>query len=136
MREATEHLFQWFEPYEPGKISRDGVLAGNADQELEGIAVCICATMDALRESAASGANMVITHEGIFFGGRLDHERLEGDSTYQAKRRFIENKKLCVVRLHDRMHGNGLPFHPRRVRRDYIFWGISQELGWGRPLEA
>lgn len=140
VREAQERLFQWFEPFTPGKITRDALLAGDPDQEVRGIAVCICATMEALEQASALGANLVITHEDIFFGGRLDHERLQSDEVYLRKKRFIEEKGLSAVRLHDRMHGNGLPFHPARVRRDYIFWGICQELGWeqyvvGDPLK-
>lgn len=130
IREAVERIYRWHEPFVEHEGGRDKILCGDPEQECTGIAVTVCATYDVLRRAVAQGANLIISHESIFFGGRIDTDGLEVNEAYQAKKRFIEENHVVVMRDHDRMHGNGRPFFPERKRNDYIFYGICRELGW------
>ncbi len=126
--EAIEKLRLWHEPFVESKNGgRDKVLAGDPEQECTGIAITVCATMDVLKKAKEKNINLIISHESIFFGGRVE---AEGNDIYEVKKQYIEENGIVVYRDHDRMHGNGLPFHPNRVNPDYIFYGICKELGW------
>src|SRR5690242_7183968 len=54
----------------------DTFKAGNPDETVTGIAVTMMATMDVLERAAASGKNLVITHEPTFYN-HLDKLRSE-----------------------------------------------------------
>ncbi len=129
IQEAIDRIYKWHEPFEEHEGGRDKVLCGNPDQELTGIVVTVIATYDVIKEAIKLGYNLIISHESIFFGGRID-TNLEQNSVYVEKKKLIEDNNIVVVRDHDRMHGNGLPFFPERKRNDYIFYGICKELGW------
>lgn len=130
IQKVIDRICQWHEPFVEHENGRDKVLCGNADQECTGIGVTVCATYDVICEAVRQNINFIITHESIFFGSRIDADGLEENGVYQEKRRLIEENNIVIWRDHDRMHGNGRPFHPERKRNDYIFYGICQELGW------
>lgn len=130
IQEAIDRIYRWHEPFVSHGDGRDKILCGDPEQECTGIAVTVCATYDVVERAIAQGANLIISHESIFFGGRIDADGLEDNETYQAKKKLIEDNHVVVMRDHDRMHGNGQPFFPERKRNDYIFYGICQELGW------
>ena len=130
IQEAIDRICKWHEPFVEHENGRDKVLCGNTDQECTGIGVTVCATYDVIRKAVEQNINFIITHESIFFGGRIDTDGLEENAVYQEKRRLIEENNIVIWRDHDRLHGNGRPFHPERKRNDYIFYGICQELGW------
>lgn len=93
--------------------SVDRVVAGEAETVVRGVAVVWMPTWAALREAAAKGANVVIAHEPTFYV----HHDLEGfevafaelpataraavAATCEAKRRWIEENRLVVIRCHD-----------------------------------
>lgn len=130
IREVIDELKAFHEPFEEGKQSRDIVIAGDVEQECTGVLITICATYEIVKKAKEMNANLIITHESIFYGSRIDQEILDSSEVYNEKKKFIDDKKLVIYRDHDRMHGNGLPFHPTRVNPDYIFYGICKELGW------
>lgn len=102
----------------------DTFKAGNPDARVTGIAVTMMATLDVLKRAAASGNNLVITHEPTFFN-HLDtpDELAEGekDPVLAEKRAFIEKHGLIIWRFHDHWHAR---------KPDGIEAGMVHALGW------
>jgi len=102
----------------------DTFKAGNPDTQVTGIAVTMMATLDVLQRAAASGKNLVITHEPTFFNHLDAPDSLpqkENDAVLAAKRAFIAQQGLVIWRFHDHWH----------VRKpDGIEVGIVRALGW------
>lgn len=102
----------------------DTFKAGNPDAQVTGIAVTMMATLDVLQHAAASGKNLVITHEPTFFN-HLDapdsRPQKENDAVLAAKRAFIAQHGLVIWRFHDHWH----------LRKpDGIEAGMVRALGW------
>src|SRR5437879_11791765 len=76
---------------------------GDPATPVTGIAVTMMATFDVLQRAAARGANLVITHEPTFYDhfDKLDVLEGEHDSVTAAKRAFIREPRLVVVRQQD-----------------------------------
>src|SRR5262249_52995517 len=96
---------------------------GDPGTPVTGIAVTMMATLDVLQRPAAVGANLVITHEPTFYDhfdsiGVLERE---SDAVTAAKRAFIRQHGLVVVRMHDHWHRR----HP-----DGIATGMAHALEW------
>jgi putative NIF3 family GTP cyclohydrolase 1 type 2 len=102
----------------------DTFKAGNPDTPVTGIAVTMMATLDVLKRAAASGNNLIITHEPTFFN-HLDKpdELAEGDNdpVLAEKRVFIEKHGLVIWRFHDHWHAR---------KPDGIEAGTVHALGW------
>lgn len=102
----------------------DTFKAGNPDAPVTGIAVTMMATLDVLKRAAASGDNLVITHEPTFFN-HLDKpdDLSEGDNdpVLAEKRAFIEKHGLIIWRFHDHWHAR---------KPDGIQAGMVHALGW------
>ena len=98
---------------------------GDPATSVTGIAVTMMATFDVLQRAAAAGANLVITHEPTFYDhfDRLDVLEGEHDAVTAAKRAFIREHRLVVVRMHDHWH---------RRRPDGIMTGMTRALEWER----
>jgi putative NIF3 family GTP cyclohydrolase 1 type 2 len=82
----------------------DRVIAGKADQDVNGVAVCWMPYSSTLREAAALGVNTVVAHEPTFF----DHWELKKEVShprYEAAKReketLIEQLGLTIIRCHD-----------------------------------
>jgi NIF3 (NGG1p interacting factor 3) protein len=70
----------------------DTFKAGDPGTQVTGIAVTMMATLDVLQRAAASGKNLVITHEPTFFNHLDAPDSLpqkENDTVLAAKRAFI-----------------------------------------------
>ena len=96
---------------------------GDPDTPVNGVAVTMMATLDVLKRAAASGTNLVITHEPTFFShlDQLDGLEKANDAVTAAKRAFIRDHKMVVLRMHDHWHRR----HP-----DAIEAGMVSALGW------
>lgn len=96
---------------------------GDPDTPVTGIAVTMMSTLDVLQRAAAAGANLIISHEPTFYGHLDQLEPLEtaNDAVTAAKRAFIRDHKLVVLRMHDHWH---------RRRPDGIATGMTRALGW------
>jgi putative NIF3 family GTP cyclohydrolase 1 type 2 len=101
--------------------SRDTFKAGSPDTRVRGIATTGMATFDVLRRAAASGKNLVITHEPTFYHDPEVPPGLEADPVYLAKQRFIAENDLVVWRFHD---------HAHQMRPDPLIAGSVRMLGW------
>ncbi|HEX4544902.1 MAG TPA: Nif3-like dinuclear metal center hexameric protein [Candidatus Acidoferrum sp.] len=102
----------------------DTFKAGNPDAPVTGIAVTMMATMDVLERAAASGKNLIITHEPTFYNhlDKLDElDEKEKDPVLAAKLAFIAKHNLVVWRFHDHWHMR---------KPDGIVAGMVRALGW------
>jgi putative NIF3 family GTP cyclohydrolase 1 type 2 len=102
----------------------DTFKAGNPDTPVTGIAVTMMTTLDVLQRAAASGKNLIITHEPTFFD-HLDNPtelpQRENDPVLAAKRAFIKEHNLVIWRFHDHWHAR---------KPDGIAAGMVHALGW------
>ena len=105
----------------------DNIIAGAAETPVKGIATTMMATLDVVRRAAASGRNMVITHESTFFSHQDRAEELLQDPTYQFKLDFLNKNNMIVFHFHDHWHGR---------RPDGIATGMIRELGWEKNADA
>lgn len=99
----------------------DYVIAGDPTTAVTGIATTAIATFDCLRKAAASGKNLIVTLESIFWSDNGNLNRLEGNAEYIAKRDFIRANKLVCFHLHDHWPAQG---------PDGIAVGMAKALGW------
>lgn len=108
----------------------DTFKAGNPDTPVTGVAVTMMATMDVLERAAASGENLIITHEPTFYNhlDKLDELDLkENDPVLAAKLAFIKKHNLVIWRFHDHWH---------RRKPDGIVAGMVHALGWEKYQDA
>jgi len=101
----------------------DTFKAGNPSTQVKGICTSVMATMDVLKQSAASGKNLIITHEPTFWNHLDETKGFDNDPVYACKQRFIRENDLVVWRFHDHWH---------RRQPDGILTGIVNTLGWSR----
>ena len=94
---------------------------GDSTAAVTGVAVTMMATFDVLKRAQALGANLVISHEPTFYDhfDKID----EHDSLTAAKRAFIRDHRMVVVRMHDHWH---------RRRPEPMSTDLAQRLGWER----
>src|SRR5258708_12815669 len=90
----------WIEP------TVDTFKAGDTDTPVKGIAVCMMATLDVLERAAASGNNLIITHEPTFYDhyDKTDALAAEGDPVYAAKAPLINKPGLVLCRFPHYLH--------------------------------
>ena len=101
----------------------DTFKAGDPDTPVTGIATTMIASVDVLERAAASGKNLIITHEPTFYNHLDQTAELEQshDAVLAAKKALIEKHKLVVWRFHDHWHMR---------RPDGINQGMMRALGW------
>ena len=107
----------------------DTFKAGSPDEPVTGVALTMMATMDVLERAAASGKNLVITHEPTFYNhlDKLDVlPEKEKDPVLAAKLKFIAEHHLVVWRFHDHWH---------RRAPDGIEAGMARTLGWEKQQD-
>src|SRR5437867_5389635 len=85
----------WTEP------TVDTFKCGDPDTPVKGIAVTMMATLDVLERAAASGKNLIITHEPTFYDhyDKIEALAAEGDPVYAAKAALIKKHGLVVWRF-------------------------------------
>ncbi len=99
----------------------DRVVAGDVSTDVTGIACMALATFDGLKAAAAARRNLVIVLEDTWWSDNDDLQRLEGNSTYKAKRDFIKAHNLVVARFGD---------HIADMKPNPIAMGMAEQLGW------
>jgi putative NIF3 family GTP cyclohydrolase 1 type 2 len=104
----------------------DNIIAGGPETPVKGIAVMMMATLEMVRRAAASGKNMVITHESTFFSHQDTTAGYANDATYLHKLDFLTKNDMVVFHFHDHWHGH---------RPDGIGVGMSRELGWEKNAD-
>jgi putative NIF3 family GTP cyclohydrolase 1 type 2 len=99
----------------------DTFKAGDPNTPVTGIVTSFMSTLDVLQRAAASGKNLIITHEPTFYNHLDKLDDLRGDPVVAAKQEFIRQHHLVVWRFHDHFH---------LTNRDGIMRGMTDALGW------
>ncbi len=114
--------------------TRDQILYGDPDRELTGIVTTIYASLDTIRRAHEAGANLIISHEALFWNHGDHTEWLADNKTFQAKTALLDECGIVVWRDHDYIH-SGIPLGDG-VYSDGIFYGLMKELGWEEYLSC
>lgn len=109
--------------------TRDQVLYGDVDDELAGIVTCIWPTAQVIRRARELGANLIVSHEALFWNHGDHREPFEGLPTFEAKRVLLDGWGGAVWRFHDYIHA-GVPVGDDGAMVDGIFYGLMRKLGW------
>jgi putative NIF3 family GTP cyclohydrolase 1 type 2 len=112
---------------EPYNDTVDVVKLGDPSQPLTGIAVTFLASYEVIEQAVQRNANLIITHEPIFYNHLDQTDWLTTDPVYAAKRKLIEDCGLVIWRFHDYMHS---------IRPDPTVVALSKALGWESSLNA
>jgi putative NIF3 family GTP cyclohydrolase 1 type 2 len=99
----------------------DTFKAGNPDDVVTGVAVCMFADMETLRKAVANNCNLIIVHEPTFYNHQDKTEFLKDNPVYQKKNEYITEHKLIIFRFHDHWH---------KTVPDGIYMGMIDKLGW------
>lgn len=99
----------------------DTFKSGNPDDVVTGVAVCMFANMETLRNAVARNCNLIIAHEPTFYNHLDNTEMLEDDPVFRAKNEYIKKHKLIIFRFHDHWH---------KTVPDGIYVGMIEKLGW------
>jgi putative NIF3 family GTP cyclohydrolase 1 type 2 len=110
-------------PGAPRRDTVDVVKAGDPSQRCTGVVTTFLGTLEVLRKAVGLGANLVISHEPVFYNHLDETAWLSGDRVYGAKRRFIDDSRLVVWRAHDSWHS---------LKPDPVTVGTLKALGWER----
>lgn len=105
----------------------DTFKAGDPNTPVTGIVTTFAATLAVLQRAAASGRNLIITHEPTFYNHLDQTTAFENDPVYKAKREFIDRHGLVVFRFHDHWHAR---------KPDGILEGMTTALGWQKFRSA
>jgi putative NIF3 family GTP cyclohydrolase 1 type 2 len=105
----------------------DNIIVGTAETPVKGIATTMMATLDVIQRAAASGKNLIITHESTFFSHQDRTDQILQDQTYQFKLNFLNQRNMTVFHFHDHWHGR---------RPDGVATGMIRELGWEKNADA
>ena len=114
-RDIMNELFSWA----PGdySVTCDTLKAGSPETEVSRVAVCCFTTPQVIRDAAAWGAQLLITHEPTFY----DHwDNPPTSPVGLAKKALIESTGMAVYRYHD---------HPHMAPEDLICKGEIEALG-------
>jgi putative NIF3 family GTP cyclohydrolase 1 type 2 len=99
----------------------DRLQFGNPDDAVKGIAVCFLANQTVIEQTARLGANLLISHEGIFYRHRDMGDEKNPDPVYIKKVQIIIENGIAVFRVHDSNH---------RCTPDGIMHGLLRSLSW------
>ena len=113
--DIMNEIFSWA----PGDYTKtcDTLKAGSPETEVTRVAVCCFNTPQVIRDAAAWGAQLLITHEPTYHD-HWDHEPTTPVAI--AKRQLLESTGMTVYRYHD---------HPHMAPNDLICEGELEALG-------
>ncbi len=98
--------------------TRDNVIVGDENSEVNKIAVCFNLSAKILDEAIAWGADTILTHEGVF--GSINFTTQAIREYDQKKKDLLEKNGITVFRFHDHAHNR---------EWDYIHLGFIKALG-------
>ena len=111
--------------------TKDQILYGNPDVECTGVVTTCFASSDVIRRAHAIGANLIISHEALFWNHGDHQDWLADNKTYIEKKKLLDDTGITVWRDHDYIH-SGIPVNGIYV--DGIFHGVMKKLGWENYL--
>ncbi|MBQ6216712.1 MAG: Nif3-like dinuclear metal center hexameric protein [Erysipelotrichaceae bacterium] len=109
--------------------TRDQVLYGETEKECTGIVTTCFASVDVIRKAHELGANLIISHEALFYnhGDHTDWLIETENKVFVAKKELLESCSMTVWRNHDYIH-SGIP-DGKGGWDDGIFKGFLSETG-------
>ncbi|MNC40337.1 NIF3 (NGG1p interacting factor 3) [compost metagenome] len=88
---------------------------------MQGIVTAFAASQYVIERAIQLGANLIITHEGVYYSHQGQQEWLEQDPVYLQKSALIAESGIAIYRIHDHVH---------RYTPDGITEGLILALGW------
>ena len=116
-------LASWVDPAQ----TVDRIIIGDTEKEVRRVLVSWIASFQAVRAAVERGCDLLMTHEPTFWVHANEMANLEKSEIAAAKRSFIEDNGLVVLRNHDvwdRMPEIGIP------------WAWASYLGMTTPPAA
>jgi putative NIF3 family GTP cyclohydrolase 1 type 2 len=104
----------------------DRLEPGAPESEVQGIVTAFSASQYVIEQAALLGANLIITHEGIYYSHQDNREGLENDPVYRQKSELVASTGVGIYRFHDHVH---------RYTPDGIIEGLLRELEWEPYVE-
>ncbi|MCT2537665.1 Nif3-like dinuclear metal center hexameric protein [Aquibacillus koreensis] len=98
----------------------DTLKFGTTNMDVSGIAVTFMPTYDVLKQANRLGANLLITHEGIFHS-HWDDSDIGPTKVSEDKLALIKESGMAIFRFHDYIH---------KYTPDGIMQGLIQSLQW------
>jgi putative NIF3 family GTP cyclohydrolase 1 type 2 len=99
----------------------DKLEPGSLETEVRGIVTAFAASQYVIEQAAARGANLIVTHEGVYFSHQDQREWLKHDPVYLQKAALIADSEIGIYRFHDVVH---------RYTPDGITEGLILALEW------
>lgn len=111
------------------ETTRDQVLFGTTDKECTGIVTTCFASVEVIQHAKELGANLIISHEALFWnhGDHTDWLEEEQNKVYLRKKALLLEAGITVWRDHDYIH-SGLS-NGKGGWYDGIFKGFLYETG-------
>jgi putative NIF3 family GTP cyclohydrolase 1 type 2 len=103
----------------------DIIKEGNPQTEIKGIATCMFATMDVLKQAVEKNCNLIIAHEPLYYNHLDETKQFQNDQVFLQKQQYIREHKLVIWRFHDYIHS---------MKPDGIETGMVSKLGWQNYL--
>jgi putative NIF3 family GTP cyclohydrolase 1 type 2 len=110
--EINRHFLSQATWVDPAKTV-DRIIVGDPQKEVSRVLVTWIASFEAVRVAVERGFDMVMTHEPTFWVHANELEKMESSELSAAKRRFVEESGLVILRNHDawdRMPRVGIPW--------------------------
>lgn len=99
----------------------------DVDNECKKIVICVYPSIEVINRAILEGANLIISHEAIFWNHGDKTDWLVNNDTYLQKKEMLEVHHIVVWRDHDYIHSGILV---NGIYTDGIFYGFAQEMGW------
>jgi putative NIF3 family GTP cyclohydrolase 1 type 2 len=103
----------------------DIIKEGDPQTDIKGIATCMFATMDVLKQAVEKNCNLIIAHEPLYYNHLDETKQFQNDQVFLQKKQFIREHKLVIWRFHDYIHS---------MKPDGIETGMVMKLGWQNYL--
>ncbi len=84
-----------------GEDTVDTCKAGDLSRNVQKLAVCFIATPRVIKQAAAWGADMILTHEPTFY---TNDDTADTDAVTLVKQQLIAEHNIVICRFHDGMH--------------------------------
>ena len=107
----------------PWKGTVDTLKCGRPNDPVRGIVTTFMPTYAVIQAAAKLGANLVVTHEPLWYNHLDDTKWLRGDPVYAKKKRLLDRHRIAVYRTHDTWHAR---------KPDGILEGQMERLDWAR----
>ncbi len=101
----------------------DTLKAGDAEKEVQRVAVAMLPTIEVLKAAHQWGADLLIVHEPMYFNHRDAHS---DDPIEVQKRALVSRTGMTIWRYHD---------HPHATRPDIIDAGVVRSLALDAEVE-